>query len=79
MGLLDDAVGALDALANAGAAGGAATATPKFIRDEPLVGQHEDTGGAAAGGCLTQESPARAGLRPGPTCAAGGRRRLRGP
>jgi len=47
VGLLDDAVGALDALANAGAAGGAATATPKFIRDEPLVGQHEDTGGAA--------------------------------
>ena len=47
MGLLDDAVGALDAVANAGAAGGPATATPKFIRDEPLIGQHEDSGGAA--------------------------------
>ena len=47
MGLLDDAASALDKVANAGAAGGAVTATPKFIRDEPLVGSHDDSGGAA--------------------------------
>jgi len=47
VGLLDDAASALDKVANAGAAGGVVTATPKFIRDEPLVESHDDSGGAA--------------------------------
>jgi hypothetical protein len=47
LGLLDDAVGALDKVANAGGAGAPVTATPKFFRDEPLIGTHDDKGGAA--------------------------------
>jgi hypothetical protein len=47
LGFLDDAVSVLDKVANAGGAGGPATATPTFIRDEPLTGAHSDSGGAA--------------------------------
>jgi hypothetical protein len=47
LGLLDDAVGVLDAVAGAGGAGGPVSATPKFIRDEPLTSKDDDSGGAA--------------------------------
>jgi hypothetical protein len=47
MGMLDDAVGALDAVANAGGAGGPVSATPVFVRDEPLITKDADSGGAA--------------------------------
>jgi hypothetical protein len=47
MGLLDDAVGALDALAKSGAPGAAVSKPAEFKRDEPLSTADNNKGGAA--------------------------------